>query len=312
MTDKLVSVAMCTYNGARFLKQQLDSILAQSYRHIELVIFDDCSTDETWAILEEYAGKDGRVRLFQNEINLGFVKNFENAIAECRADLIALADQDDVWFEQKIEHLVRGIGDNLLVYSRVSLIDAEGNVLGEEFPGAGINCLEGDCALSLVLGNCVTGHACLLRRELFDKAREYLSSMRYHDQWLAIVAAAEGRLKADRAVLSYYRRHDNNVVFKNKKKRKVAKHVAVIKKLHEQLVFLDTIAEANVLSREQEKLLGDLRSLMARNESSFFNTKLRNFLMKHEDIFLRVFSNKPKFVNKICRGKWYFIFIPFA
>lgn len=312
MSEQLVSIAMCTYNGAKYLKPQLDSILRQTYANLELVVFDDCSTDETWSILEEYAQRDHRIRIFYNDRNVGFVKNFENAIAECRGELIALADQDDVWLEQKITALVEDIGDNLLIYSRVSLIGPNGEGLDEEFPGKSVRRLDGDCALALVLGNCVTGHACLIRRELFEKARQSLSAMRYHDQWLAIVAAAEGRLKAGNEVLSYYRLHNNNVVFKNKKKRKEHKYLAVMNKLNGQLAFLRAVSQANVLNSHQRALLDELCELLAQNERSFFNFKLRRFLRRHKSTFLRVFSNEEKVIGRMCRGKWYFFFIPFA
>jgi len=98
----MVSIALATYNGERFLKEQLDSILEQSYTDIEIIACDDCSTDSTPQILEDYQKKDSRLKVYFNEKNLGFKKNFEKCISLCDGDYIALSDQDDVWTKDHI------------------------------------------------------------------------------------------------------------------------------------------------------------------------------------------------------------------
>ena len=102
------------------------------------------------------------------------------------------------------------------------------------------------------------------------------------------------------------------VVFKNKKKRKEHKYLAVMNKLNGQLAFLRAVSQANVLNSHQRALLDELCELLAQNERSFFNFKLRRFLRRHKSTFLRVFSNEEKVIGRMCRGKWYFFFIPFA
>jgi glycosyltransferase involved in cell wall biosynthesis len=97
---------MCTYNGSRHLKSQLDSISAQTRLPSELVICDDASSDDTVPIIEQFAASvPFRVRLDVNAQNLGSTKNFEKAIQKCKGDLIALSDQDDVWLPRKLEVL---------------------------------------------------------------------------------------------------------------------------------------------------------------------------------------------------------------
>src|SRR5476649_2579474 len=93
----LVSIALCTYNGARFLSQQLDTLVNQTYRPIEIIVVDDCSTDDTFAILTEYAGRYPNFKIYRNDVKLGFTANFEKAVKLCTGDLIALCDQDDLW-----------------------------------------------------------------------------------------------------------------------------------------------------------------------------------------------------------------------
>jgi glycosyltransferase involved in cell wall biosynthesis len=99
-----ISVALCTYNGERFLHQQLDSIAMQTRLPDELVVCDDRSTDRTLAIVREFAASAPYpVRVFENQANLGFAANFEGAIRRCDGDLIALSDQDDVWYPTRLE-----------------------------------------------------------------------------------------------------------------------------------------------------------------------------------------------------------------
>lgn len=98
------SVALCTYNGEKYIRPQLDSILQQSAAVQEIVVCDDQSSDQTFEILKEYQSKYPQIfRIYQNEQNLGYVRNFEKAIMLCSGDLIFLSDQDDLWFENKVE-----------------------------------------------------------------------------------------------------------------------------------------------------------------------------------------------------------------
>ena len=93
----MISVVMCTYNGAKFIKEQVDSILQQTEADFELVVCDDCSNDGTWEILQEYASGHDDIRIFRNEQNLGFLKNYEKALGLASGEYIALSDKDDIW-----------------------------------------------------------------------------------------------------------------------------------------------------------------------------------------------------------------------
>lgn len=98
------SVALCTYNAEKFIRQQLDSILQQSTAIDEIMICDDFSTDETLKILQDYKNQHPDLfQIFRNESNLGYVQNFEKAISLCTGDLIFLSDQDDIWYPNKVE-----------------------------------------------------------------------------------------------------------------------------------------------------------------------------------------------------------------
>jgi glycosyltransferase involved in cell wall biosynthesis len=101
------SIAMCTYNGERFLHQQLDSILNQSRAPDELIICDDSSTDKSLEIIKEFANAAPfKVKVYRNKINLGYVKNFDLAISFCSKDIIFLCDQDDIWAPSKLLEMI--------------------------------------------------------------------------------------------------------------------------------------------------------------------------------------------------------------
>ena len=126
------AVAMATYNGEAYLKEQVDSILSQTCSDFELQISDDASTDGTLAILEAYSAKDPRVHVHVNEKNIGYRANFYKAISMCSADLIFLSDQDDRWLPHKMETLLRKIGDKMLVFSDSAITDSSGNNTGKK------------------------------------------------------------------------------------------------------------------------------------------------------------------------------------
>ena len=305
----VISIAMCTYNGERFLAEQLDSILNQTYKNLDLVIVDDLSIDGTLSILDSYARRDKRIRVIRNDENIGFVRNFAKAIGECRGEFVALADQDDVWFPEKIETLYREIGDNWLIYSEVSPVDSAGELLNIIFPM--VNRLEGRCPLALMLNNCVTGHASLMTRELLHLAMPAMTQMPLHDQWLAIVAASRGKLKASDKVLSYYRLHGNNAVWKRKSKRTVSKQRKTLHEVERICAFMRAVLASNILFDNDRELLEEFYACYSRYERVFYNFRLRRFLKKHGDIFLTLFPLREKYQRRICRGKWYFILLAF-
>lgn len=103
MYRQLLSIAMCNYNGAQYLQQQLNSISAQTRLPDELFICDNCSSDTTVEIIYGLSRKAPfPVRLYLNEVNLGTTRNFAKTIGLCEGDVIALSDQDDVWHQDKL------------------------------------------------------------------------------------------------------------------------------------------------------------------------------------------------------------------
>lgn len=102
-----ISIALCTYNGEKYISEQIQSILEQTERVDEIVICDDLSSDKTKDILTKLAAENSIIKLFFNEHNLGFIKNFEQAISLCNGDVIFLSDQDDIWMTNKVEKMMK-------------------------------------------------------------------------------------------------------------------------------------------------------------------------------------------------------------
>ena len=108
----MVSVAIATYNGERFIKEQLDSIFNQSLLPDEIVVFDDNSSDDTLKIVEQYKNNNIKIIIYKNEQNKGFRMNFYNAIKKCNGDYIFLCDQDDIWNNNKVELMIHEMKKN--------------------------------------------------------------------------------------------------------------------------------------------------------------------------------------------------------
>lgn len=107
----LVSIALAAYNGKKFITEQIESILDQSFQDFEIIIRDDCSTDGTYDLLRQFARKDSRIIIKKNEHNLGFSKNFKLIVDDCTGKYIAFSDQDDIWEPKHLEILLSIIGN---------------------------------------------------------------------------------------------------------------------------------------------------------------------------------------------------------
>ena len=124
-----VSIAMTTYNGELYLLKQMESLISQTYTDFELIICDDCSSDNTLAILNTYASKDSRIRVIKNSENKGYARNFISVIGLCKGEYIFLADQDDIWLPNKIERMVNCMqakqNIDLLVCKDIDFFDSQ-------------------------------------------------------------------------------------------------------------------------------------------------------------------------------------------
>jgi len=215
-----ISIAMATYNGAAFLREQLDSIIAQSRLPDELIVCDDQSTDETVQILRDYAGRSPfPIRVEINEKRLGSTKNFEKAIGLCSGDIIALSDQDDVWMPHKLETIEGRFereADLGLLFSNGFLIDERGNRLqgdmwsrfkfSERLQRLFVDCRVYDLLLSWSF---ITGATIAFRSQFQSLILPVPDGVRtfIHDRWIAILIAAVARVDFIEDKLISYRLH---------------------------------------------------------------------------------------------------------
>lgn len=215
-----VSVAMATYNGDRFLKEQLDSIARQSYLPDELVVCDDRSQDETVAILERFAvDAPFPVRIHCNEERLGFGDNFLRATSYCGSDLIAFCDQDDVWLEDKLLRCVTLFEDprcRLVVHS-AAVVSESLHPLGRNFPSmAALRAVRSSKIVPWFEppGFAMVFAADLLRMvDMFDRPHncQTVGLVMPHDTFVSFLASAVGGLVPLAEPLVLYRQHGSSV-----------------------------------------------------------------------------------------------------
>lgn len=226
VTNPDISVALCTFNGEKFLEEQLESIMRQSVLPREIVISDDGSTDGTRALVDRVltpqrlAEHGIRLTVLTRKKPLGVTKNFEAALAACSAEFVSLCDQDDVWHTNRLERLVSAFEspDVMLVHSDARMIDANGRPMRHsllESLSARRRELRREQGAEgftvLVRRNLVTGATAMVRRSLVSAAQPFPESW-VHDHWLAIVAALTGRLVLVPEKLIDYRQHGANQI----------------------------------------------------------------------------------------------------
>ncbi len=199
-----VSIALCTYNGARHLDAQLQSLHAQSFDDFEIVAVDDGSTDGTWEVLCAQVGP--RFRVHRNETTRGVTGNFEHAFTLCRGEFIAPCDQDEVWHPRKLARLADAIGAQPLAYCDSELVDAENRPLGRRISDHR-GMLDGDDPLAFAFGNSVSGHALIFRRSLLAAVLPIPQDFPFYDWWIAAMAADRGGIVYVPEALVRYRQH---------------------------------------------------------------------------------------------------------
>jgi glycosyltransferase involved in cell wall biosynthesis len=287
MESKLVSIALTTYNGARFLRQQLDSIFQQTYRPLEVVAADDCSTDETVGILEEYS-KHHPLRFVVNKSRLGFVKNSERVISRCEGDYVALSDQDDVWMPQKLDILISRIGNSSIACSDFSLMDEEGSLIAPSYR----RCLNVPIPdldkqfYSLVFINFVHGCTCLFRSEFKKHILPVPMEAMSHDWWMGIRATQLNGIAYVDQPLIMYRQHGMNTLGAKELWKTSGKLRYIFSRTRKEIMMKERdriryyIDHGVYSDNEQRELLDDLY----KHYDSIVNSKLhiRAFTIAHK------------------------------
>ena len=320
-----ISIAMTTYNGGEYLEQQLISFANQQKLPDELIICDDRSSDDTIKILEKFSKHAPfDVKIFINDHNLGFVKNFEKALSQCNGDIIFLSDQDDSWFPNKISSILKHFNSN----SQSSLIIHDAKIVDENLKYHGSN------TLSQVLRGYgstdvyITGALTAIRKDLLDYALPFPENIESHDGWIHNVAKILNKREIVRTSLGFIRRHSSNtsgwvassikkinffdVMMSQINSVKISPYqtyddrilintslMEVIKKYRANFKNEDT----NFLDKKEDYLKKEYKALIRRNNLqsySFFLRKLRVFqlLIRGDYVY---FNNLKSFIRDMIR-----------
>lgn len=205
----LVSIALATYNGEKYLPQLLDSLFSQTYPDIEIIAVDDISSDNTAAILQQYAAQHVNMKVYVNEVNLGYVKNFEKVISLCSGDYISPCDQDDCWLPEKVKRKVEEIGDFPMIYCDSLIADENLKPTGRKISDA-VACRTYTSCLNYAVVANVYGHASLFKKSVYTSAPNFPLYIT-HDWWLAFNASLYGGIKFLPEALILYRQHPHNL-----------------------------------------------------------------------------------------------------
>ena len=307
MKNSKIDILLATYNGEKYLEEQLDSILNQTYENFRLLISDDGSKDNTRKILEKYSKKDNRIILFFQEKNLGVIKNFEFLLRKVENKYYMFSDQDDIWKKNKIEKSIIKLEETNsdLVYSDLEVVDENLNIIYKSYwklKGIYKKIKKYNNFKSLYLNNFVTGCTIIAKSEQIKDVLPLPNTSKYilHDYWIALIISQKGKITYIEEPLIKYRQHKNNKIG-SKKRSDELKSVAEIRELFIQVkkehftvciennekIENEQIQKLNKKALEYYEMLGKKKNFNFRNWSLFFRLykyeslsyKMQNFII---------------------------------
>ena len=225
-----ISVAMATYNGEKYIKEQIDSILKQLTVNDELIISDDGSTDTTLKIINSY--NDSRIKVV-NGPKIGVKQNFANAIKNCTGKYIFLSDQDDIWIDNKVNKVLRTFENNkctCIVHDAIVFDSNTNNILYDSFYKLR-NSKKG--IVKNIIKNSYIGCCMAFDSRMKDKILPIPNDIEMHDQWIGILNDKYGNVIFIKDKLLKYRRHGSNV--------SSLKHHSLMKMIKNRLTLIKKI-----------------------------------------------------------------------
>lgn len=305
MNQDVVHIVMATYNGEKFIREQLDSLLCQTYSNLSIEICDDGSSDTTIDIVKEYAKKDSRITLHQNESNEGYVKNFLKGIKRSTAPYVMLCDQDDIWNKDKVERTLAKMKQSeksnqnvpLLVYSDAMNYDSDTKKeLGRFHQSSRLNTKKVDTPHLFMENKCI-GCTIMVNGVMRDFLNELPKEIRVHDWWLALIAAHFGKLLYLDEPTLLYRQHSNNMIggdsygdYVKERLSKIEKQRLVLQQTYSQgAAFLRCFEDK--MSNEQIKIAEKFAGMQTagwfgRRKTMFLNGFYKSGMIRNIGLFL--------------------------
>lgn len=307
---KSIGVVLCTYNGEKYLGQQLESILAQTRPPQQILILDDCSNDRTVAVIQDYAKTDRRIRLIRNETNLGYARNFEKGIALCETDFIALSDQDDIWLPEKLECLAAELEANPgagMAFCNAEYMLADGtrtgHLVSQEMGGFADDPVLARKGL-LERKWCVQGNFILLDAEMKKLILPNpIARSHGHDAWICLNAFFLRQPRYIPKPLSLYRLHNNMASGAIAFVLNGALYTTKKKKWYHPQRFTKNLIRALLSPFKYRKKIRD-RQLRAHNNAADLLNTLDQLLEKRRQLNLPDLSAEEQFFFQQKRTGW--------
>ena len=319
-----VDILLATYNGEKYLREQIDSILNQTYKDFRLIISDDGSEDATKEILDEYVQKDGRIIVFCQKKNLGVTKNFEFLLSKVENEYFMFSDQDDIWKEDKIEKSINKLkAENAdLVYSDLEVVDENLNIIYESYwklKGFYKRIKEYNDFSSLYLNNYITGCTMFSKKEMIEVVLPFPSGSEFviFDYWMALMISQKGKLAYIEEPLTKYRQHKKNTIGSKKRSDSIKsfdeiRELFIRVKIEHFEIFVKNAKrfeneEIRALNKEALRYFKSLPRVKHANFKSwslFFKLyKYENFKYKMENFLILNFPGITRVLFKIFRHK---------
>lgn len=258
-----VSVCMATYNGEKYIRQQMESILHQSRRPDEVILCDDGSQDETICIIQDFIngyGLQNTWKFYQNDRNKGYPGNFYYVMSLCSGDLVFLSDQDDIWHMEKIDHMCQVFEkypETLVVCCKLSLIDAEGADIHSVMTPTRVTNRKRNLrqvGIEDVFYKCEWPGMVMAYRQDWYLSWQQECSRIPHDFLICARAAEEGGFYQMDEILACHRRHDGNVGGEEHHIERLLQKERKLKEIQEYLQILQAFDGGDVLQTDVGKI----------------------------------------------------------
>ena len=276
-----VSIVMATYNGAHYLEEQIESILANTYEDWTMEICDDGSTDRTLSIIERYQELyPNKIKFHPNEEQLGVTRNFLEGAMRANGEYVMFCDQDDVWLPEKIEKTLKFMKEReklscentpIAVFTDAKVVDgALRNINSSFFAYNKLDTKKIDLP-HLLVENKMIGCTTMINRGILDKVIEFPNFARYHDWWIALIAAVFGEIAFLNESTMLYRQHSKNMVGSQSFFAYVIDRIKNIKKQKENLIKTEKQAwefceiYKKYLLEEQRQIIWDFANIRSEN-----------------------------------------------